>query len=475
MLKTPKLPKGVTQADFDELNKRLDRKIDEHCLGDDVDEESEDTKFFNKQMKKFEKQKIAEKKKFYGKAYGTKVGGEIKEESTEEEEEEKPKENEFNHDDAKKFMKELSEYVMNTEIMDDGMLKKIKGLKDRLERVKTIDVVLAEKIKGVFKNNELCDTEEYDELQKALLESDIILHFKEADKLAKLNTKDPLGFLLNMVERKEEFKEGKNFYEVIRKDGPQKIMLISSGKLAGKYRLIRRYILNYMKSKGCPVEKRDIKCLKNNQTGNMEILITPYYVKNTEDKNAFVSSLKKYIEEIDGDEKVIDLLDKKNMESSEIKGTKCNLLPYQKQYVNGDPINFKTTDGMVDLIVSAITKECKRLDVKPDGNLVINVNIGTLNNIMGNNSGSVGNIVVNISDPYEKLIADLKEQKPSWYITNKYISKKELYRRFMGMMITEVTNNVFWHKMKKKLIEKEKRAGTGGDREMQIKLKKLWE
>ena len=364
---------------------------------------------------------------------------------------------------------------MNTEIMDDGMLKKIKGLKDRLERVKTIDVVLAEKIKGVFKNNELCDTEEYDELQKALLESDIILHFKEADKLAKLNTKDPLGFLLNMVERKEEFKEGKNFYEVIRKDGPQKIMLISSGKLAGKYRLIRRYILNYMKSKGCPVEKRDIKCLKNNQTGNMEILITPYYVKNTEDKNAFVSSLKKYIEEIDGDEKVIDLLDKKNMESSEIKGTKCNLLPYQKQYVNGDPINFKTTDGMVDLIVSAITKECKRLDVKPDGNLVINVNIGTLNNIMGNNSGSVGNIVVNISDPYEKLIADLKEQKPSWYITNKYISKKELYRRFMGMMITEVTNNVFWHKMKKKLIEKEKRAGTGGDREMQIKLKKLWE
>ena len=471
MLKTPKLPKGVTQADFDELNRRLDRKIDVFCLGEEADEESEDTKFFNKQMKKIEKQKIAEKKKFYGKAYGTKVGGEIKEES--DDEEEKPKEKEFTYDDALETAMELVKHLQSDKTHDRTLYRHLKNVNERLNKVKTIDHKLKSKITKVFKNDEIRDTEEYDELQKALNESDIILHFKDADTLAKLNTKDPFGFLLNMVECKDELKEGKDCYEVIKKDGPQKIMLISSGKLAGKYRLIRKYIQGYMKDRGCPVERRDIKCMKNNQTGNMEILLSSYYVKNSEDRNAFVASLRKYIEEIDGDEKVIDLLDKKNMSSSGIKGTKSNLLPYQKQYVNGDQIDFRTTDGMIDLIVSAINKECKELKINPDGKIVINIT----NNINSNvNNGVVeGNMnIINITDPYEKLLADLKEQKPDWYITNKYISKKSLFRRFMGMMNEEVANNTFWQKMKDKLILKEKRANNKGSKERQIQLKPLW-
>lgn len=476
MSRIPKLPKGVTQADFDELDRNLSKRIDKYCLGDEADEESEDTKFFNKEMKKEEKRRIAEKKKFYGKAYGTKVGGEIKEESTDEEEE-KPKEKKFTSVDAVNFANDIIKYFSNEKAYEDeSLLRKLKLAKERFDKLSTIDVTLNKNIRNIFKENDVKDTDDYDEIQKALSESDIILHFKDADAIAKLDTKDPFGFLWNMIERKKDFKEGKDCYEVIKKDGPQKIMLISSGKLADKYRLIRKYIRNYMKYKGCPVERRDIKCMKNNQTGNMEILITPYYVKNSDDRNAFVASLKKYIEEIDGDEKVIKMLDKKEMDTTCAKGTKSNLLPYQKQYANGDEINFRTTDGMIDLIVSAINKECKQLDIKPDGKLVVNVNIvnnnGTIN---GNGINNAENSVVIINqDPYEKLLSDLKEQKPKWYITNKYVSKKEIFRRFMGMMDKEVSNNKFWQRMKDKLIFKEKRANNNGNKEYQIQLKPLW-
>lgn len=472
-----KLPKGMDQETFNEINKSLDRRIKKYCLNEDSDEESDDTKFFNIEMKKIEKKQIAEKKAFFGKYYGTKLGRNTDEESTDDGEEE-PKERlnepEFTAEDAAIFAKEMATYFSESKYIDPSILKKFKAVRDRYEKVKTIDQELALNIRKMFNETSLRDTDEYEELQKALRESDIILHFKDADTLARLDMKDPLGFLINMVEQKDKFREGKDFYEIIKKDGPQKIMIICSGKLGNKYKLIRKYIQNYMKDKGCPVERRDIKCLKNNQTGNIEILISPYYVKNSEDRDAFVASLKKYIREIDGDEKVIKMLDKKEMDSTCSKDTKSNLLPYQKQYANGNPIDYKTTNGMIDLIVSAINKECKELKINPDGKIVININ-QTINNVGRDmNVNNSTNIVV-IADPYDKLLSDLIEQKPKWYIPNKYLSKNDVYKWCTHLMSNPPSKNAFWPKMKNKIIQDEKRTGRGSDRSFQIKLKKLWE
>lgn len=78
------------------------------------------------------------------------------------------------------------------------------------------------------------------------------------------------------------------------------------------------------------------------------------------------------------------------------------------------------------------------------------------------------------SNIYDNIINRLKDEKPNWYKTGKYISKKLVYENIIKLIEEDIPRNVFWQKMRKHLIEKEKRANNNGSKQLQIKLKKLW-
>ncbi len=74
----------------------------------------------------------------------------------------------------------------------------------------------------------------------------------------------------------------------------------------------------------------------------------------------------------------------------------------------------------------------------------------------------------------EKLRNYLIKHKPNWYVTGVFLKKSYVYKKSCLLLKNDVANNVFWQKMRDKLILKEKIANNHGNKIRKILLKTLW-
>lgn len=425
-----------------------------------------------------------------------------------------------------KQMEETMEMIKSDKfvVVDNSFEKHIINIKKKAEQICKIDQKLVRNVIKLLGPGNYVEKEDYADLEKELSDTDLVLYFQDADVIGRVlkNNRDPimtqlkkqemtrlqkiedkdeesvdinedsdeefhedspkkcefLDMCINFALRGEDYNNCKDVYEVVRNDQPQKIVIISSGKISDKSNLIQRYIRAYMKSKKIEIEKRDIKCLKNKQTGHNEVFITKYFVNNSSEKDAFISGLRDYIKRKKGDESIIKYLGRKEPPALGIPSTAPVLLPYQKEYADGQAINYQTTNGMDDLIVSAI-KECLPLNmnlttpitVNIAGNLNINSN-NTQNNISQKGNNNIANITNN---PYKLLYSQIVKNRPEWYVTNKYLDKKNVYKKLSEMLNCTTTEKLLWSSMKKKIIAEEKRIQKNNKRGTFIKLKNLWQ
>ena len=371
-------------------------------------------------------------------------------------------------------MKELVE-LENFRVTNDGIFKRMNKVKSELNKMATVDHKLSRNLVDLIGEDEIYNVEDYSELEKNIKDTDTILYFKDSELLGKLNNRsaEMLKICTNIGMNSKRFNEGKNMYEVVRDNQPQKITIISDCAIIEHHKMIQEYICEYMEEYQCKIKEDDVKCLKNKHTGDLEILITNYYVANAKQKEEFISGLRKYIRKQKGDKTILKYLGKKDAEDFDMDESASVMLPYQKEYCDGKELVCTTHKDIEKLIVGAI-KKCKQLNMGVNGPVTINIgNINIGSTVNGNQINGDNNTINNIS-VYDKLIFDLISQKPKWYITDKFLSKKDVYKKMSTILPDHVPNNVFWQNMKNKLIDKEKHARKDNGRELQIKLKRLW-
>lgn len=373
----------------------------------------------------------------------------------------------------------LNNYFDENGIDDAKLYELLMPVVKRIEKLSSIDKKLARTIRKDFGKNLSSTAEDIEQFKMNLKDDDFMLYFKDADTFTKMKEKSITPHLVRFIYEGEKLNHGENMYEIIRDDKPQKIQILSSGKLSEKTKLVQQYICDFMEEKGHKIKKSEIKCVKNKETGYVEIIITKYYVKNNEGRDIFVSELKKYIKRVDGDKNVLKLLDKKDCEDFGIKNTRANLMSRQKEHMDGTQISYKTANDMADMIVSAINNQCKLLDVGSGNQIFVNINSNNINsnNIVGDNSILGDNSSVNVADPeeiYVKIFKKLVSMKPKWYVMDKELYKSSVYKNIMQLVDLNIPEKTFWQHMKKRIIRSERRAQHSGKRTMYVTLKNIF-
>lgn len=231
-------------------------------------------------------------------------------------------------------------------------------------------------------------------------------------------------------------------------------------------------------------EKKCKSVLKNKFPGHEFVTIRPDWLKNKKTKrnlelDLYCDKLKLAVE-YNGEQhyKHSDYFHKKKsledqVERDDIKIKLCKkmnifliVISYDDDIevvLNRNLEKYKKTNYYLKLISDDVTDETS-YDISDD------ILSDQTNNDKNTNDISPNNI----KNPYITVVNEIIEIKPKWYDTNKYIPKKDVYKRIVSLMDKQIANNVFWQKMKNMIVAKEKLANNDGKREYQIKLKKLW-
>lgn len=386
-------------------------------------------------------------------------------------------------EDRKRLLEEAEEIVNIIRsdkfvVTNDEIFKKMNKLKLELVRMSNIDLKLMGNLMNLIKSTgkgDIYTVEEYEQIENDLKDSDTILYFKNSELLGKVNNKSDniIKMCTKIGLNSEVYNGGKNIYEVVRDKQPQKITIISSCELAEKHELIREYICEYMEEYKCKIESKHIKCFKNDDDKKFEILITKYFVPDAKEKDEFITGLRKFIKRKKGDKTVLKYLGREDPEDFDFQDSASLMMPYHKKDMNGSDVECANNKGIEELIVSAV-KNCKQLKMGAKGPIIININ-GPVNNIVNSNisKSNIGNVTNEIS-VYDKLLLDLKTMKPKWYVSDKYLNKHEIFKRFSTLMNDICTELVFWKHMREKLISSERRVQKNGKKNREIMLKKLW-
>lgn len=395
----------------------------------------------------------------------------------------KTKNNEIS-DDRLKLIGKIEEMLAlvkleTFEVTNDGIFKRADKLISELSKMAVVDRALMTRVINLLGEDDIYNADDYEQLEKDLKNSDTILYFKDCELIGKVNNKtdDFVKVCINIGMQPKIYNEGKNMYEIVRDKQPQKITIISSHQLAEKHELVKEYICEYMEEYGCKIGSKNIKCFKNEDLNKFEILITKYFVTNAKEKDEFIAGLRKFIKNKKGDKTVLKYLGKEDTDDFDFGDSSTIMMPYQKKNMDGSDVALTSYKGVEELIVGAV-RSCKELKMGAKGPIIININgpvnnTNIVNSTISGDGHNIGVMTNNISI-YDKLIIDLIAQKPNWYNTNKYLSKKDLFKKFSAMINDDVSNNVFWQKLKNRLVLKEKQAWNKGNREQQIKLKPLW-
>lgn len=377
--------------------------------------------------------------------------------------------------EAKKLLTELEEGKLDDETMD--MFAKFIKTKDKRSK---LDKELVNHIKSMFKEGCVKDNKQkhYQTLLKDLQDEDIIIYFKEADKLVLYETTHIMDFIIR-------FDASDNIYEVVNNDKPQKIIIVGDSSINSDIKKVKRIIVDFMKKKNLEVSSDDIFVFDNTVENKTEFLITSVCVNDEKEKREFINDLIKYINKNvkDGD-KIVKKLKKKmlvpdinpeidDMSSCHISFSSNGkkLLGYEDEYI---PKRLLRNADMFKKFLVSNVKNCNNLNPS-----VVNVNI--VQNIVHNDKCNVSigndNIITNTTgkDKYKSILKELKKKKPSWYKHSIDLKKREVFKHFKSDFPDyDLSEAPFWKEMKNYIVHSEERVQMDGKRYYCVILKKIW-
>jgi hypothetical protein len=276
-------------------------------------------------------------------------------------------------------------------------------------------------------------------MMRSVEEGSTIVYFKSA-KLFKVYKKEELDMLLSR-QLSTIYKHLNQSYEVVPNSSNQKIIIMGDVSLIDKIDHIKKHITQFMHNKGIDSFKSDdIVCFKSNI---LEIVINNYYVNNSEERDAIVKDLMKYILSQDKNESIVRQI--QTLKLSDIDGADMYSMPSEKQLLGNVYID------MVDRLVRNTT-QCANLN--RSGNTYI-LNFG--NNVTITNIENADNVTVTLSDKVGDFVTYLQTNKPAWYKEGTLMNKSILYAKYIEQF-GEITKFLFTSTFKNKIFSKETRT-----------------
>lgn len=272
-----------------------------------------------------------------------------------------------------------------------------------------------------------------------------------------------------------EYRRQEHIYEVIPNDSPQKIIIVVHASMLERLDAIKLYIISFMISKELQIDPADILMMRNGDT--IEILINKYFVSSAKEKNNFIQDLMAYIEEKEDN---VTLTSNMNCRTkSDFANSQMVLMPMLKTFIGASPA-FR--DGLIKNV-----EGCRAISA--NGNTYIiagNIIVGNVSNTVNSNNSNSGNVtnntvnnvtnnVLNISvdleneDHFNDFVRYIKEEKPSWYKSGKWVMKDTIFTKYVEMY-GDVSKVKFYKNIKNKIYSQTKRASAANKRVYQMKL-----
>jgi hypothetical protein len=306
----------------------------------------------------------------------------------------------------------------------------------------------------------------------------IIIYFKNAGLLHiydNANANSALDLHLGAEYRKQD-----HVYEVIPNDSPQKIIIIVHASMLERIEAIKSYIIGFMISIELQIEPNDILIMHNGDT--IEILINKYFVSSAKEKNNFIQDLMAFIEE--KEENMVLTSNMNCRTKSDFINSQMVLIPTLKTFIGSSPA-FR--DGLIKNVDGCRPISSNGNTYIIAGNIIVgnisntvnshNNNSGNVNNNSGNvNNNTVNNVTNNIlhinvgsDNHFNEFIQHIKDQKPSWYKSGKWVMKDSIFTKYVEMY-GDVSKIKFYKNIKNKIYNQTKRARDSNKRIYQMKL-----
>lgn len=327
---------------------------------------------------------------------------------------------------------------------DDELISSLQNAIGVATKLNSLDHEFIDTLKFVadYEKSNLYKAEKYQSIVGDINPSSTVIYFKTAGLFKVYESKD---FDDNFLKRiRTNYKKGKEIYEVIDNNKPQKILVIIKSDNADEVSKIKKYIVQYAKNIYAITED-DLMTFKNEITGEIEIVINKFHVPNAQAKSEFILKLLQYITE---KEKSTAISDKMKLSSvSAIDNTSMVLIPELKK-----------------LLDQHINKEVEGYISRP---VIININIGNMQNITNAHVVQQGTIYNNSSKP-DKFINHLRQTSPAWYIPDEVIEYDILYEEYR--IIGSLSKKAFTTKYFNVLFKKDKRVTKDGKFVQLVKL-----
>jgi hypothetical protein len=268
-----------------------------------------------------------------------------------------------------------------------------------------------------------------------------------------------------------EYRRQEHIYEVIPNDSPQKIIIIVHASMLERLDAIKSYIISFMISKELQIEPADILIMRNGDT--IEILINKYFVSSAKEKNNFIQDLMSYIEEKEDN---VTLTSNMNCRTkSDFANSQMVLMPMLKTFIGTTPA-FR--EGLIKNV-----EGCRAIYANGNtyiiaGNIILGSVVNSNNNSRNITKNTVNNVTNNLlninvdtenNDHFNDFVRYIKEKKPKWYKSGKWVMKDTVFTKYVEMY-GDVSKVKFYKNIKNKIYTQTKRASSANKRAYQMKL-----
>jgi len=361
-----------------------------------------------------------------------------------------------------KILKALSSEVETGEY-DEKMLGAIQNLLEQRENYKSIDKEMVQALQS-YLGDDLIKKDAYGDIVKAVGEGSVIVYFKSA-QLFKIYKKEELDTLLG-GQLRTIYRRISQSFEVVPNQAKQKIIILGDVSLLNSIDRIKAHIIKFMQEKGISDFKNDnIVCFKN--ADRIEIIINNYYVSSSEERDAIVKDLLKYIFQKEKNSDIVERLGRTKY--SDFEGADMVKMPSEKQLLTHNFVEY------IDTLVGNVEKCTK---IGRDGNTYITVNVNVQNAEVINNAETIQNNN-NITEPKTEIddigmfIEYIKFTSPEWYKSDTWILIKDLYNYFIEITESQMIVNSFSKAISKRLVLEHKVRTVNGKSGRYILLKSL--
>lgn len=247
----------------------------------------------------------------------------------------------------------------------------------------------------------------------------IIIYFPKADMIKLYGPNELNSFASNI---RTHFRN-KEYYEVVRDNNRQKIIIIYDDTDQKQLNKLKLYILDFVSIyKLCDIDEQDITIIRNTDNNKSEIILNTY-VNNSEEKRNFCNRLMEYLVQKEGD----------SLMSRTINPDRQGIISNANCYNHFIDIPRRVTDEQLTKILASSIKKCQNMVIH---NLYITIGTinGDVNNVTNNyltSDNSTANINVNTSNMnLGDFVKYIKLGKPEWFDAGKWQHQSDIFQKF---------------------------------------------